>query len=192
MKTNDHNNQLFRDMQEEPDKYSDQEIEAMMDDLDQVPDVDEAWQQFTRQHNHPVRLVHTWRKVAAILIGVLTLSGIAIAAIHIVRRSQHYEQPSVTVDNAQYVSIESNAKAIPMDTVYKTEAIVFDNISLDSIARNIAAYHHLDLEMQNEQANELRFYFVWNQGESLQEVIEKLNMFDQVHLAVEDRKLYVR
>ena len=79
-----------------------------------------------------------------------------------------------------------------MDTVYKTEAIVFDNISLDSIARNIAAYHHLDLEMQNEQANELRFYFVWNQGESLQEVIEKLNMFDQVHLAVEDRKLYVR
>ena len=46
MKPNDHNKQLYRDMQEAPDKYSDQEIEAMMDDLDQVPDVDEAWQQF--------------------------------------------------------------------------------------------------------------------------------------------------
>ena len=32
MKTNDHNKQLYRDMQEAPDKYSDQEIEAMMDD----------------------------------------------------------------------------------------------------------------------------------------------------------------
>ena len=37
MKTNNHNKQLYRDMQEAPDKYSDQEIEAMMDDLDQVP-----------------------------------------------------------------------------------------------------------------------------------------------------------
>jgi hypothetical protein len=46
MKTNNDNKQLYRDMQEAPDKYSDQEIESMMDDLDQVPDVDKAWQQF--------------------------------------------------------------------------------------------------------------------------------------------------
>ena len=87
MKTNDHNKQLCLDMQEAPDKYSDQEIEAMMDDLDQVPDVDEAWQQFAQQHISSVRPMHTWRKVAAILIGILTLSGIAIAAVHIVRQS---------------------------------------------------------------------------------------------------------
>ena len=54
MKTNDHNKQLYRDMQEAPDKYSDQEIEAMMDDLDQVPDADEAWQQFCSPHRAPV------------------------------------------------------------------------------------------------------------------------------------------
>ena len=46
MKTSNDNKQLYRDMQEAPDKYSDQEIESMMDDLDQVPDVDKAWQQF--------------------------------------------------------------------------------------------------------------------------------------------------
>ena len=70
MKTNDHNKQLYRDMQEAPDKYSDQEIEAMMDDLDQVPDADEAWQQFAQQHISSVRPMHTWHKVAAILIGI--------------------------------------------------------------------------------------------------------------------------
>ena len=86
MKTNDHNKQLYRDMQEEPDKYSDQEIEAMMDDLDQVPDVDEAWQQFAKQHIASERPIHTWRQSAAILIGILTLSGIAIAAVQIVCR----------------------------------------------------------------------------------------------------------
>ena len=42
MKTNDHNKQLYRDMQEAPDKYSDQEIEAMMDDLDQMPDASDT------------------------------------------------------------------------------------------------------------------------------------------------------
>ena len=200
MKTNNHNKQLYRDMQEAPDKYSDQEIEAMMDDLDQVPDVDEAWQQFAQHHLPLVRPMHTWRKVAAILIGILTLSGITIASVHIVRQSQHEEQPAVVVEESQSGIIES--QTLPADTIVKTEPVVFDNVTLDSIAKDIATYHHLDMDLQNErqrvgasagmQASQLRFYFVWNQEESLQEVIEKLNMFEQVNLAVEDGKLIVR
>ena len=46
--------------------------------------------------------------------------------------------------------------------------------------------------MQNEQTRQLRFYFVWNPDDSLQEVIEKLNMFEQVNLTVENGKLIVR
>ena len=67
MKTNDHNKQLYRDMQEEPYKYSDQEIEAMMDDLDQVPDVDEAWQQFAQQH---ISLSSIYPRCASCIRGV--------------------------------------------------------------------------------------------------------------------------
>ena len=166
MKTNDHNKQLYRDMQEEPDKYSDQEIEAMMDDLDQVPDVDEAWQQFAKQHIASERPIHTWRQSAAILIGILTLSGIAIAAVQIVRQSQHEERPVTAVEKPQSAVIVP--QTLPTDTIVKSGPVVFDNVTL------------------------LRFYFVWNQEESLQEVIEKLNMFEQVNLAVEDGKLIVR
>ena len=190
MKTNNHNKQLYRDMQEAPDKYSDQEIEAMMDDLDQKPDVDEAWQQFAKQHIPSLRPVHTWRKVAAILISILTLSGIAFAAVHIVRLAQHEKQPITAVEKPQSANIES--QALPTDSVVKTGSVVFDNVTLDSIAKDIAAYHHLDMDLQNSQANQLRFYFVWNQEDRLQEVIEKLNMFEQVNLAVEDGKLMVR
>lgn len=187
MKTNDHNKQLYRDMQEEPYKYSDQEIEAMMDDLDQVPDADEAWQQFAQQHISSVRPMHTWRKVAAILIGILAISGITIAAVHIVRQSHHEKCPVTQVEKAVTIS-----QTLPTDTIVKTEPVVFDNVTLDSIANDIATYHHLDMDLQNEQASLLRFYFVWNQDDSLQEVIEKLNMFEQVNLAVEDGKLMVR
>ena len=190
MKTNDHNKQLYRDMQEAPDKYSDQEIEAMMDDLDQVPDADEAWQQFAQQHISSVRPMHTWRKVAAILIGILAISGITIAAVHIVHQSQHEKLPVTAVEKPQ--SAVTISQTLPTDTIVKTEPVVFDNVTLDSIAKDIATYHHLDMDLQNEQASLLRFYFVWNQNDSLQEVIEKLNMFEQVNLAVEDGKLMVR
>ena len=190
MKTNDHNKQLYRDMQEAPDKYSDQEIETMMDDLDQMPDVDEAWQQFAQQHISSVRLMHTWRKVAAILIGILAISGITIAAVRIVRQSHYEERPVAAVEKPQ--SAVTVSQALPADTIVRTEPVVFDNVTLDSIAKDIAAYHHLDMDLQNEQTSQFRFYFVWNQDDSLQEVIEKLNMFEQVNLAVEDGKLIIR
>ena len=190
MKTNDHNKQLYRDMQEAPDKYSGQELEAMMDDLDQMPDVDEAWQQFAQQHIPSERPMHTWRKVAAILIGILAISGITIAAVHIVRQSEHEERRVTAVEKPQSAVIVS--QTLPTDTIVKTEPVVFDNVTLDSIAKDMATYHHLEMDLQNEQASLLRFYFVWNKEDSLQEVIEKLNMFEQVNLAVEDGKLIVR
>ena len=190
MKTNDHNKQLCRDMQEEPDKYSDLEIEAMIDDLDQVPDVDEAWQQFAQQHISSVRPMHTWCKVAAMIFGILTLSGIAFAAVHIVRQSQHEERPVTAIEKPQ--SSLTVPQTLPTDTITKAESVVFDNVTLDSIAKDIAAYHHLDMYLQNEQAKQLRVYFVWKQEDNLQEVIEKLNMFEHVNMTVENDKLIVR
>ena len=214
MKTNNDNKQLYRDMQEAPDKYSDQEIESMMDDLDQVPDVDKAWQQFESEELRvkseefatalPTMRFHSlFRKMAASFVGLLLVSGVAFAAIHIVRQYQKPEVPlaadTMAEANSSLFTLNSS---LPADTIVKPGSVVFDNVTLDSIVKVIAAFHHLDMDLQNErqrvgasagmQASQLRFYFVWNQEESLQEVIEKLNMFEQVNLAVEDGKLMVR
>ena len=165
----------------------------MMDDLDQVPDADEAWQQFVQQHISSVRPMHTWRKVAAMVIGILTLSGIAIAAVHIVQHYQKPEAPQVAETTAVNSQLSTPNSQLEMsDTIVKSRPVVFDNVTLDSIAKNIATYHHLDMDLQNEQASQFRFYFVWDKEDRLQEVIEKLNMFEQVNLAVEDGKLIVR
>ena len=191
MKPNDHNKQLYRDMQEAPDKYSDQEIEAMMDDLDQVPDVDEAWQQFESEE---LKFHSLLRKMAASFVGLLLVSGVAFAAIHIVRQYQETEVPQAADTMAEAnSSLFTLNSSLPADTVtVKSGPVVFDNVTLDSIAKDIATYHHLDMDFQNNQACQLRFYFVWNQEESLQEVIEKLNMFEQINLTVENGKLIVR
>ena len=214
MKTNNDNKQLYRDMQEAPDKYSDQEIESMMDDLDQVPDVDKAWQQFESEELRvkseefatalPTMRFHSlFRKMAASFVGLLLVSGVAFAAIHIVRQYQKPEVPlaadTMAEANSSLFTLNSS---LPADTIVKPGSVVFDNVTLDSIVKVIAAFHHLDMDLQNErqrvgapagmQASQLRFYFVWNQEESLQEVIEKLNMFEHVNMAVENGKLIVR
>ena len=201
MKTNNDNKQLYRDMQEAPDKYSDQEIESMMDDLDQVPDVDKAWQQFESEEFFaeqsgkaerrvkceefatalPTMRFHSLlRKMAASFVGLLLVSGVAFAAIHIVRQYQKPEAPlaadTMAEANSSLFTLNSS---LPADTIVKTEPVVFDNVTLDSIVKVIAAFHHLDMDLQNER-------------QRVGAVIEKLNMFEQVNLAVEDGKLMVR
>ena len=56
-------------------------------------DVDAAWQRFN-QRLQPKQQGHGWMKMAASFIGILLVSGIAFAAIHIVR--QHVGQDTQT------------------------------------------------------------------------------------------------
>ena len=149
--------QLYRDMQEEPDKYSDQEIEAMMDDLDQMPDVDEAWQQFSQQHMPMVSPVHTWRKVVAMLIGILMISGMAIAAIHIVRQSrqpQPQEKTVATTANSQLSTL--NSQLTKQDSLPQSR--LYDNVPLGEILSELSAYYNIKVEYRTDDAPRLRLF----------------------------------
>ena len=191
MRPNDHNQQLFRDMQEAPDKYSDQEIEAMIDDLDREPDVDEAWQQFAR-HIPSARPVNAWRKVAAILIGILTISGLSIAAVHIMRQAQRTESTQPTDPIAAADSpLTAHHSPLPPDTA-TIHPVTFDNVPLGKMLAEIAEYHHSEVVFQNEDARQLRFYFVWYRQQPLDKVIETLNHFERVDIVIDDKKLTVR
>ena len=140
-----------------------------------------------RPHSQFSSFQFPFRRIAAIFIGVLMLSGIALAAIHIVRQ-QAADKAKTTASHQPVVP----ADTISTDTAAVAETVVFDNVSLDSIAKRIAAYHHLPMEIENDEARQLRFYYAWNQKDGLQEVVEKLNMFEHVTMVVENGKLIVR
>ena len=93
MQTPDKKKQMFLDMQEHPEKYSEEQIETMMDDLDRLPDVDVAWQEFQQTGQSSPR---RWLKAAASIIGVLMLSGIAYAAVHIISRNAGVDEETPT------------------------------------------------------------------------------------------------
>ena len=182
---------LFRDMQEHPEKYSDQEIEAMMDDLDQMPDIDMAWQEFNHRHT-AIRTSRRWLQIAASVIGVIMVSGIALAAIHIVRHYQRTEATQTTGITAEAdSSLFTLHSSFPEDTI-AVEPRVFDNVPLDTMLHEMAIYYRIDVEFQREETRQLRLHFEWKRNESLDRVLKRLNNFEAVNIIREPEKLIVR
>ena len=112
-----------------------------------------------RPHSQFSSFQFPFRRIAAIFIGVLMLSGIALAAIHIVRQ-QAADKAKTTAQ--EMPTTASHQPVVPADTISTdtaavAETVVFDNVSLDSIANRIAAYHHLPMEIENDEARQLRF-----------------------------------
>lgn len=203
---------MLLDMQEHPEQFSEQELEQMLSDAEaqelmeataqlkramkndefsiSEQEIEDEWQAFAANHLAEQKPQRTWLKIAAMFIGVLFMTGIAFAAIHIIKQNtvaqemKQVEQPVIQ----QPVSTGT----VNNDTIAQTEPVIFDNVTLDSIAKEIADYHHIEVDLQNELAKQLRFYFVWKQDDDLQEVVEKLNMFDHVDMAIENGKLIVR
>ena len=188
---------MFLDMQEHPEKYSEEQIEAMMDKLDQMPDVETAWQKFTeisRLGNQTTKRpnVQTTRKVAAAVIGIIMAGGIALAAIHLLH-SVRTTKPQA-VQTKQAVPVNSSPSlpvvAAESDTI-ETERI-FNNVALADMLTEIAEAHHVGIEFQKEEVRRLRFHFVWKRADSLERTVEKLNTFEPVDIVVENEKLIVR
>lgn len=167
-------------------------------------DVEGEWEKFAADHygednnrktNFTLFSLHSsLQKIAALFIGVLFITGMAFATIHIVRNvvEKDTKAPVQKTEISDYHQPVISADTIKSDTIVMATPVVFDNVTLDSIAKDIAAYHHIGMDLRNDQAKQLRFYFVWKRNDSLQEVVEKLNMFEHVNMAVEDGKLIIR
>ena len=207
MKPTDRNKQLYRDMTEEPEKYSDQELEAMMDEIDQMPDVEEAWHllseklrakseessskhEVARADSSLFTLHSSFKKVAAILISIITISGLAFAAVHFMRN--HEGKPAVTEQQSATVEARTaDAARQPADTTVSMQPVVFDNVTLDSILPQIARHYGYTVDFRNEQPKSLRLFFTWNPQDSIQKVTEKMNLFEQFHIVLEEQTIII-
>lgn len=131
----------------------------------------------------------SFKKLAAMFISILVLSGIAYAAIHIVsqsRQTQQTEQTSVKVRHQQTIT---ESQAAPVDTLALT--YVFENVPLDEIIKDIVLYYHKAADIKNEQAHNLRLYYKWDRTATIESVVDDLNNFNHVNISIEDNKLIV-
>ena len=210
MQTTD--NKMFLDMQEHPEKYSDQQMEVMMDELDREPDVEAAWQRFKSEKIKEKSEKHkflepidgkvvgkgkssfsffTYRKIAASFIGILLFTGIAFAAIHFVQRSGSAPAPSHDGGEKAGALITNNNDTIPSREEAEGAPIVFENVPLDTMLMEMADFYHFHVEFKREEARQLRFHFVWKPSESLDRVLERLNNFKAVNIEKSDTIIIV-
>lgn len=185
--------QMFLDMQEHPEKYSDEQIEALMDELDHMPETETAWQKFTQDRLHVAEhSTHRWMKIAASIVGVVIVSGIALAAIQLVRQKQ---KPQVN-QIEQTASVTPTVNIVPVDTIttdkVTIEQRVFDNVPLDTMLMEMADYYHVTVDFQRDDIRQLRLHFEWKRNESLDKVVERLNIFEAVNIIHEPEKLIVK
>ena len=170
-----------------------------------TPNVEGEWEKFAASHSEELEILdegeHKPRfrvyllshKIAASFIGVLLASGIAFAAIQVVRNisTPKPQQPT----SEQTTDIEP-VTSLPADTVkadtIPIEPYIFNNAPLDSMLTTIATAHGVDVEFENDAARQLRFHFVWKREDSLTRVVEKLNTFEAVNIGMEDKTLVVR
>lgn len=192
-----------------------------------TPDVEGEWEKFAASHSEELEILDEGeykprlraylapRKIAASFIGVLLASGIAFAAIQVVRyistpKPQQPTTEQTTIepvtslptdtlwfrqDSKSQSTIEP-VTSLPADTVkadtIPVEPYIFNNVPLDSMLTAIAAAHGISVEFENEAVRQLRFHFVWKREDSLDRVVEKLNTFEAVNIGMEDKTLVVR
>ncbi len=151
-------------------------------------DVEAEWKKFESSNKQSNRI---WLKIAAVFVGLLMLSGISYAAYHIAKHGNAEEQvvvkDSVTVSQPAKKQMASSKTWQEVEPSLKSP-VVFENAELSTILKYIADKTNVKITYHNENAAHIRFYLQWEQSDSLQDIIDKINHFEKVHLSFDEAK----
>ena len=173
-----------------PEKYTNEQLDQMLDESNiPVPDANDAWEQFQKAHI-VAKSTTTWYKIAAMFIGILMLSGIAYAAIsHFIKME---DKPQVTLTERK-PDIKKMEKTYGAEmTPTKKAPVVFNNVELQQIMQYVADGYGVKVEFKNNAARTIRFYLQWEADDTLQEIIDKINHFEKVHLTLNEDTITIK
>ena len=204
------------DMIEHPEKYSDAQVEEILQDEEcrqtyftmvemrmafdkegvlKNLDIDQEWQNLQRgQKTSDSRF--SWTKIAASFIGIVLLSGIAVAAIHTYSSREDSKQIAVDTTFVSNTSTSNGQKIAEKqkDDEEKLKKIIhktFDNVPLSNMLEKLAKYYGVTVVFRNDEAKLLRFYYEWNSEDDLSKVVDELNHSQQMNLSLEEGKIIV-
>lgn len=175
----DDNKQLFLDMQEHPENYSDEQLERMMDRIDRVADADAAWRRFEQRSQK--RSSHRWLRVAAAFIGVLTMAGITFAAVQWLASPTPSNRGDAPIHKNQVLPSEG-----PVDAVH------FANTRLDSILTIVSAHYRKTVVFRDEAPCHLRLIMTWQPDAPLTEFLDRLNAFEGLSVSLQNDTIVVQ
>lgn len=191
MESNDNLEQLLKQMYAQESHHD--------EDIDTSDIIDEEWTKFEAEHfkdgrnsnSSILQFFNSAKKMAALFIGVLILSGITYAAIHMISSNPQSEQvdQTVAVDNTQPLTINAQQSASADSTII--QPVVFENAELGRILQEIASFYQCEVVYKKEKTKRVRLFFTWDKKQSLDQVVETFNKFERFHIAKENQKLIV-
>ena len=191
------------DATEHPEQYTDEQLEELLSDeecadyyrlmcdaasayaathTETDEELEAEWQRLQHRGARPV--LFSIRKIAAVVIAILALTGISYAAVSLM--TDHEDTPSTNTEMTETPSSLPDSPTEPADTVQ-----TFQNVELQDILTAVAAHYQLQTEYRNEQSRHVRLYIKWNKSEGVETMLERLNKFDKVTLTLSDNKIIV-
>lgn len=177
-------------MTEHPEQYCDEEWQEIFDgETVSKAQVEEAWTRFERRHMGTPR--QQWMKIAASFVGVLMLSGIALAAIHIIR-SSHNDVEADCQSPTQEVQVVNTNQLTEQATNTPARTVVFEDAELRQIVDSLSLYYKVKPAYRHEAVRHLRLYYEWDQHQSLGRVVSELNHFDHVSIGLQGDSIIIK
>lgn len=202
---------------EYPERYTSTEIENLLQDpeikeafnlLDKTkssfhpidtPDIDAEWEKFRNNHDDSKASQRFWltrfiprNAAASIIIGIASFTAVAaIVGIGINRFNNTEPAIEVNANSGMAISQPDSAKSVEDDKTKLPETVVFDNETLDTIIDRIAGYYDYTVIFNNSASKSLRLYFRWNQALTIEEVVERLNNFEQIKITINGKNIEI-
>ena len=189
------------ELTEHPENFSNEEKKALLDDKEakeyynslvdmrqamtkhsdiKVPDVNAEWNALqSKKHT-----ISSKRYISAAAV-ILFISCITFATIHISHRQQNAKPATVALTQKKAVKRhykKRTAEFAPTEPT-KTAPIVFDDVELQTIMSYIAKKFDVKDEYQTEELRHIRLYLQWEEGQTVDDICDKINHFEKVHVS---------
>jgi hypothetical protein len=183
--------EILLDMIEHPERYTEQQISDLLADeemrkhydvmvqLRGAYDVKKVKSERVKSEKYKSLFI---RKIAAVFIVVAFLGGLAWAFVPRLRPHRTAEPPLPTKVSAPSLTGRAGGES---------SSISFSNLPLDSILRVVAAHYSYEVCFRDSATRTMKFITTWNPEDSLAAFIEHLNMFDGLHLTLQDDTIFV-
>ena len=210
----DEKRMMLFDMQEHPEKYTDEQIEHLLADEEvkdflrslamarmagkkatpKKVDVDKAWKEFSNG-SYRNRM-----KIAASIVGIIFLSGVALAAVQngwfkfstSDKATEDKAVTELTVDSKPLANDSLKAITAENKDSLDIKPVVFDNAELGTILTQMADFYHVKVEYMNTNTQHVRLFFNWNKTKTLEQNLALLNAFDRIQIEYADGTLMVK
>ena len=159
--------------------------------------IDAEWQRLTQSQRTRAAVVPLWRKVAATVAIAVTLFGIGYAAVttgFFGLQKHTVEETTAVNSGVPAVTADASPEAIeqPTDTLSAmTEPRLYDNVPLEQMLAELAAYYQVDVEYRTDDVRSLRIHYEWEPDYSLDMVVDMLSHFESLSISREEGKLIV-